>query len=247
MNLPAKSNYRVGKPHTLTLLLLITTFAQHGQAFPPYKTTEADTADPYALEVRLGLVQAERASGNTKWASPLLRTNFGLPHKVELISEFEYRPDEHEFGDGAIGIKWAGAQGTAFSLGIETLALLPVRPGDGDVGVESQLLVTWFRPDHGFRVHMNAGGFHDPRGRETENGWRASVLTELMGYDSFRPGFELFAKKNDNAQPDVRLGMGFVKQVGRGIEIRSGIYVGLSDAAPDVLLNLWLSTKIPFR
>jgi hypothetical protein len=228
------------------LVLVEAALLQQAQAFPPYKTTDADTADPYNLELRVGLVQAERASGTTEWASPLLRTNFGLPNKVELISEFEYRPEQHEFGDGAVGIKWAGAQGSPLSFGIETLALLPVRPKDSGVGVESQILATWFRPDHGFRVHINAGGFHDPRGRDTENGWRASVLTELMGNDSFRPGFELFAKKKEGHEADVRFGVGVIKEIGR-LEIRSGVYVGLTDQAPDVLVNVWLSTKIPFR
>jgi hypothetical protein len=169
-----------------------------------------------------------------------------LPNKVELISEFEYRPEEHEFGDGAVGFKWAGAQGNPLSFGIETLALLPVRPGDSGVGVESQILATWHRLDHGFRLHFNAGGFHDPRRVETEDGWRASVLAELTGNDSFRPGFELFAKKKGGRTADVRIGVGAIGKIGR-LEIRSGIYAGLTDEAPDVLVNVWLSTKIPFR
>jgi hypothetical protein len=121
-----------------------------------------------------------------------------------------------------------------------------VRPKDSGVGVESQILATWFRPDQGFRVHVNAGAFHDPRGRDTENGWRASVLTELMGNNSFRPGFELFAKKVEGHEADVRFGVGAIKKIGR-LEIRSGVYAGLTDQAPDVLVNVWLSTKIPFR
>lgn len=220
-------------------------YAPRAGAFPPYKTTDADTADPYTLELRLGLVQVERENGETHYASPLLRANFGFPNKVELISEFEYLPEENEFGEGAFGIKWAPLQGSP-SFGIETLALLPVRPGDNGVGVESQLVATWRRPDQGLQVHVNAGGFHDPRGSEPENGWRASVLTEMVGNSSFRPGIELFAKRKSGQDADVRLGAGVIKKFGQ-FEIRSAVHVGLTDEAPDVVFNIWFSVKIPFR
>jgi hypothetical protein len=214
-------------------------------AFPPYKTTDADTADPYTLELRLGLLQATRGGGETEYASPLLRANFGLPNKFELISEFEYLPDEGEFGEGAVGFKWAPLQGTP-SFGIETLALLPVREGDSGVGVESQLVATWHEPGERLRVHVNAGGFHDPRGSDTDNGWRASALTELTGLRSFRPGIELFAKRVSGEDADVRLGVGVIKDVG-AFEIRSALHAGLTNEAPDVVFSLWLSVKIPFR
>ncbi len=58
-------------------------------AFPPYRTTDADTADPYTLELRVGLIKANQKDGDTEVAAPLLRANFGLPNKFELISEFE--------------------------------------------------------------------------------------------------------------------------------------------------------------
>ena len=214
-------------------------------AFPPYKTTDADTADPYHLELRLGLLQATRGNGDTEYASPLLRANFGLPNKFELVSEFEYLPEEGEFGEGAVGFKWAPLQGTP-SFGIETLALLPVREGDSGVGVESQLVATWQPPDARLRLHVNAGGFHDPRGSDTENGWRASALTELMGNRSVRPGLELFAKRVSGEDADVRLGVGVIKSVGQ-FEIRSAIHAGLTDEAPDVGFSFWFSMKIPFR
>lgn len=213
-------------------------------AFPPYKTTDADTADPYTLELRLGLVRVEREGGETEYVSPLLRANVGFPNKFELISEFEYRPEENEFGDGAVGFKWAPVQGS-LSFGIETLALLPVRPEDDGIGVESQLLATWRGHNHDVQVHINAGGFHDPRGTETENGWRASVLTELTE-SSFRPGIELFAKRKNGQAADVRLGAGVIKDVGR-FEIRSALHVGLTDEAPDVVFNFWFSMKLPIR
>ena len=245
MNPQTVADGRIGRwPAIVFLVSIQLIYAPPLAAFPPYKTTDADTADPDNLELRLGLVQVEREGGATKYASPLLRTNFGFPNKLEVISEFEYRPEENEFGDGAFGIKWAPVQGP-LSFGMETLALLPVRPGNNSVGIESQLVATWRRPNQSLQVHANAGGFHDPRESEIESGWRASVLTELA-YSSFRPGIEVFVKKKSGKHEDVRLGAGVIKNVGQ-FEIRSAVHVGLTDAAPDVVFNIWFSVKLPFR
>ena len=226
----------------LTLILLL--FSPFTEAFPPYKTTDADTADPYDLELRLGIIKVERAERTTDFVSPLLRMNFGLPDKIEVVSEFEYKPEQHELGDGAIGIKWAPMQGP-LSFGVETLLLLPVRSGDDAVGLESQLLATWRGPDQGLRVHMNAGGFHDPRGSATENGWRASLLAEYTE-NSLRPGLELFVKQNKGQDADVRLGAGLIKDAGQ-FEIRTAVHIGITSQAPDMVFNVWLSMKLPFR
>ena len=222
------------------LLVSLTFYAMPVTAFPPYKTTDADTADPNTLELRLGLIQVERAKGETEYLSPLIRANIGLPNKLELVSEFEYLPDENEFGDGALGIKWIPSFGE-LSVGLETLALLPIRHGDDGLGIQSQFLATWRNPD--MRVHVNAGGFHDKRTSNTENGWRASILTEMTS-TQFRPGIELFAKQKNGEDADIRLGAGFIKEVGE-FEIRSGIHLGLTNEAPDIVFNFWISTKIP--
>lgn len=212
-------------------------------AFPPYKSTDADTAGPYVLEMRLGLIQLERDGEETTSITPLLRANFGLPGKFELISEFEYHPKEHQFNDGALGFKWIPVVAGPWSIGLETLALIPVRSGDDDVGVESQFLVTWNRTN--LLVHLNAGGFHDPRATATENGWRASLLTEFTA-STFRPGFELFAKQIDGESIDVRLGAGFIKDIG-SMQLRSAIHIGITNEAPDVVFNFWIARKFPQR
>lgn len=211
-------------------------------AFPPYKTTDADTADPDTLELRLGLIQAERKSGDTETLSPLLRANIGLANRFEIVTEFEYDSVDHEFGDGALGFKWIPLFGDV-SYGLETLLLLPIRPGDSGVGIESQFLATWCKPD--YRVHINAGGFHDPRTLDTAKGWRASMLAEMTNY-SYRPGIELFTRQESGQDIEVRLGAGFVQSVG-GFEIRSAVHFGLTGKAPDVLFNFWISTKLPLR
>lgn len=212
-------------------------------AFPPYRSTDADTADPYTLELRVGLIKVNQKDGDTEVAAPLLRANFGLPNKFELISEFEYLPEDGEFGDGAAGFKWVPLFGSTWSFGIETLALLPVRPGDDDIGVEAQLLGTFW--SERYRLHVNAGGFHDARVSRSEDGWRASFLAEFPR-EGYRPGIELFAKKVENESTDVRAGVGIIYDIG-SFDIRTALHVGLTDEAPDVSFNLWISTKLPFQ
>lgn len=212
------------------------------QAAPPFKTTDADTADPLVLEARLGLVQASREGDRNELLAPMLRTNFGLPGKIELVSEFEYSQSNHEFENGALGIKYIPVFGR-FSFGVEALTLLPVRPDDNGYGVESQLLFTW-RND-GYQVHFNAGGFHDPRGPVTVDGWRSGLLVEKRGVNS-RDGVELFARQKRNQKIDLRLGYGLIRNFNL-LQIRSGIHIGLSDHAPDIGFNFWLSREFGFR
>jgi hypothetical protein len=110
------------------------------------------------FEARLGLLRLQRERSETAYSTPLWRGNFGLPHKTEIITEFEYSADAAEAGDAAIGAKWVPVLGTV-SLGNETLALLPVAPDAEDAGVESQLVAT-VRCGN-FLLHLNGGGFYD--------------------------------------------------------------------------------------
>ena len=210
-------------------------------AFPPYRTTDADTADPYVLEVRLGLVKLERDNGKTETITPLLRANYGLPEHAEIISEFEYNPSKNKLEDGAVGFKWVPFPGNA-GIGIETLVLLPVNRSLNGLGVESQLLAT-YRWDS-IRIHVNAGGFSDPRGAVTETGWRASSLVEIPAGAS-RFGLELFAKNTTRERTDVRAGAGLTHDFG-GFEVRTGVHFGLTENAPDIGVSLWISTSFFF-
>jgi hypothetical protein len=189
----------------------------------------------------VGLVKADREDGETEVTAPLLRANFGLPNKIELISEFEYLPEGGEFGDGAAGIKWIPLFGNEFSFGVETLILLPVRPGDDGLGVEAQLLATFWRER--FRLHVNAGGFHDARVSPSEDGWRASLLAEFPR-EGYRPGIELFAKEVEDDSTDARAGVGIIYDIG-SFDLRAALHVGLTDEAPDMSFSLWISTKLP--
>jgi len=210
-------------------------------AFPPYRSTDADTAEPSTLELRIGLIKWERDEGESKAAAPLWRANLGLGNKVELISEFEYVPKDAEFGDAAAGIKWVPLFGGTVSFGNETLFLLPFRPGDTGIGVESQLLATYWRDD--LRVHINAGGFHDPRTGTNKDGWRGSILAEFP-HTGYRPGLELFAKQVEAEAVDARAGAGIIFNL-RSFEVRTGAHVGLTKRAPDVSFNFWIAKALP--
>lgn len=208
-------------------------------AAPPFKTTDTGTAEAGVLELRLGLLQLARQGSRNEVLSPLIRANYGLGPNLELVSEFEYDQSENTTANGALGGKWRFLESDGFSMGIETIALLPVRSGDSGAGIESQLLMTWQRG--GERLHFNVGGFHDPRGAATVDGWRASLLAERR-FEGFRQGVEVFARQKRGLKTDARLGYGFIHSFG-SFDVRSGVHLGLTRQAPDVVFNLWVSRE----
>jgi hypothetical protein len=224
------------------LILLARMAPSPAWAFPPYRSTDADTADPWVLEARLGLLRVQRERGETAYSTPLWRGNLGLPHKTEIVTEFELRADEGEAADGAVGVKWVPLFG-AFSVGIETLILLPVAPETDDAGVESQLVATVRAGD--FLLHLNGGGFYDPRPAQSESGWRSSLLGDLQ-VGRLRPGFEVFSKQVEEAPVQVSAGPGLIADTGP-VELRVGVEAGITDEAPDLRFNLWIARKFPLR
>ena len=221
------------------IVALLQLCASAAGAFPPYRSTDAETAEAGELELRLGLGKVEREDGDNAYASPLLRTNLGLIRNLEFISEFEYDADEGRLGDGAAGFKGVHFLSPSFRVGVETLALLPVSSSLSGVGVESQLLATLRRDD--LLLHLNAGGFYDPRHRKTERGWRASVLTELRR-GRWRPGLELFGKQVHGEPTQLQAGPGVIVDVGP-FDVRTAVHFGLTSAAPDFRATLWISWK----
>ncbi|HSG63448.1 MAG TPA: hypothetical protein VLD39_00540 [Gammaproteobacteria bacterium] len=208
------------------------------EAFPPYRSTDADTAGDGNFELRLGLARVQREESTSRRSSPLTRANYGLGPNTEIISELEYSADAHELAEGALGFKWVRRSG-ARGIGVETLALLPVRDGQSGSGIESQLLVSFV--DEHRQLHINVGGFYDSRSRETERGWRASVFVEFPR-DGFEPGVELFVKDADGEEARIQAGLGLIKPF-RFLELRTSVHIGLSDAAPDVEADLWLAWR----
>lgn len=221
------------------LLAWVLLFPAMPLAAPPFKTTDTGTAETGVLELRLGLIQFARQGSRNEVLSPLIRANYGLGSNLELVSEFEYDQSENTTGNAALGGKWRFLDGDGFSMGVEMLTLLPVRTGDSGPGIESQLLMTWRRG--GNRLNFNVGGFHDPRGAATVDGWRASLLAEQR-LDGFRHGVEVFARQKRGLQTDARLGYGFVQSFG-SFDVRSGVHLGLTRQAPDVVFNFWVSRE----
>jgi hypothetical protein len=212
-------------------------------AFPPYRSTDGAPATPYELGVRLGLGKFQRDDGRSAVTAPLLRTSLGLPHGFEAIGQLEYSPRAGSLADGAVGGKWATRINPDMSVGVETMALLPVRPSSEGIGVESLLAATV--RSGAYRLHLNAGGFHDPRNSPAQSGWRASALAEVdIGRDRF--GLEMFGRDSNRGGADLRIGAGVIRNLGR-FDLRTAVHVGLSDAAPDVVTTLWLTTTFPPR
>ena len=232
-----------GKPSCASSLVVAAAISWAGPAwaFPPYRTTDADVADPGVAEIRLGLVKFERESSENEYFSPLVRANLGLGHDLEIVSELEYSRDENRVADAALGLKWArGESPLGIGIGVETLALLPVTAGQ-DPGVEAQLLATYRTGP--LRVHLNAGGFYDGRPSPSERGARASLLGEVS-WGRLRPGLELFAKKASGEPTVVQLGSGVIIDAGR-FDLRAAVHAGLTREAPDLTLSLWVTSHLP--
>jgi hypothetical protein len=207
-------------------------------AFPPYRTTDAETAGDDTLEARIGLLRLQVRDSHSTRKTPLSRVNYGIGPRFEVISELEYAIDEDQLDEGALGFKWAKLENSR-GIGVETLILLPVQSEQSGAGVESQIIRTWQQERS--RVHVNAGMFYDPRGTVTERGWRASALAEFPR-DRLRPGVELFVRDSDTSDTRVQAGVGLIASLER-VEIRTGLHVGLNDAAPDLEASVWLSWK----
>jgi len=207
-------------------------------AFPPYRTTDAETAGDDMLEARIGLLRLQVRDSHSTRTTPLSRINYGIGRRFEVVSELEYAIDESELDEGALGFKWAKLENRR-GIGVETLVLLPVRSELSGVGIESQLVRTWQQERS--RVHLNAGAFYDPRGDSTERGWRTSALAEFPR-GRMRPGIELFVRDSDESDTRMQAGVGLIASLER-VEIRSGLHFGLNDSAPDLEASVWLSWK----
>ena len=232
---------RIGR--LMVLALLANLSGSPAAAFPPYRSTDADTADPWIFEARLGLLRLRRDGTDNVYSSPLLRLNLGLPHGLELVGEAEFRPGQGGLRDAALGAKWVPVRGR-LRVGNETLLLLPV-PDAGGAGVESQIVATYRDDANGLRLHLNAGGFYDGRPDPAEKGWRASALAELQR-GRYRPGLEVFARKIGAAPVEVLAGPGLILGIG-SFDVRLGLHLGLTAAAPDTVWDVGTSTVFAVR
>ncbi|MBI4382525.1 MAG: hypothetical protein HY579_00645 [Nitrospinae bacterium] len=210
-------------------------------AFPPYISTDADTADPWTLENRIGFFDLERDKKENAYASPLYRFNLGIPHHLEIVTEFENRPDLKQMGKANVGFKWIPLAGS-WSAGIETLAHLPVKEHGGP-GMEGSVLLTV--PKDNLRLHVNAGGFTDNGPVERESGWMTGAIMETY-FGRFRPGLEFFAKQTAFEPVQASIDPGLIVDFGL-FDARMGTRFGLTDAAPTLAGTLWVTFKLPVR
>jgi hypothetical protein len=206
------------------------------RAFPPYRSTDAETAGTGELEVRLGVGRLERESSDNEYTTPLARVNLGLRPDLEAIAEFEHPTGDGSADEAALGFKWVARAG-ALRVGIETLALPPMSARHSGMGVESQAVATLRRG--ALRLHVNAGGFHDSRPVGDERGWRGSVLAERQRGRA-RLGIELFGRKARSEPLRAQLGSGIILQLG-SFDVRAGVHVGLTSETPDLALSFWIS------
>ena len=203
---PISTGSKLQCASSLGALLVALSLAAPAFAFPPYRTTDAETAGDDTLETRIGLLRLQVNDSHSTRKTPLSRINYGIGPHFEVISELEYAIDERELDEGALGFKWAKLENRR-GFGVETLLLLPVRSELHGVGIESQVIRTWQQERS--RVHVNAGAFYDPRGTDTERGWRASALAEFPR-DRLRPGVELFVRDSNTTEMRMQAGVGLI-------------------------------------
>ncbi len=213
----------------------------HG--FSPYRSTDAETADPGHLEARLGLFRLDHEGKDNTYLSPLLRLNLGLLRNFELNSDFGYLSDEGQVDEAEIGFKWIPFElQRSLSIGIETVALLPVSSDeDNGTGVDGVLLATWRL--HALDLHFNAGGFYDARPVVSESGWKSGFLIDGR-FGRVRPGLEIFAAQKSSRPVALELGPGLIVDLGP-FDIRVGLHFGLTSEATDFAPSLWGSREFP--
>jgi hypothetical protein len=117
--------------------------------------------------------------------------------------------------------------------------LLPVS-SEGGAGTETQALMTARLPKT--LLHLNAGGIYDTRPAATEKGWRASALGEAP-LGRWRPGLELFTRRFQGGDLEALAGAGVIVGLGP-MDVRLGAHIGLTDQAPDLVLNFWIASKL---
>lgn len=61
-------------------------------------------------------------------------------------------------------------------------------------------------------------------------------------FGRLRPGIEIFAKQIRSHPVQVLLGPGVIVDVGP-FDLRTGLHVGLTRAATDLTLSLWITSK----
>jgi len=227
------------KTRYVATLLFVEVLAGPARAFPPYRSTDADVADPWTLEARVGLVRLTREQGENSFTTPLLRLNLGIPAGLEAVSEFEYSATERQIEDAAVGLKWVPLR-ARFSFGTEVLALLPIS-SEGGAGTQALLLATYREAP--IRLHLNGGGFYDTRPVEEELGWRASLLGELE-FGCVRPGLELFTARVNDEPVQVAVGAGAIVDL-NVVDVRAGVHLGITEAAPDWRASLWVARAFP--
>ena len=221
------------------VIVAVALSAPRAKAFPPYRSTDADVADPWTLEGRLGLLKFVRDEGRNSYTTPLLRVNLGIPSGFEAISEFEYSASEGRVEDAAVGLKWVPLR-AQFSFGAELLTLLPISE-QGGAGTQALLLASY--RDAPVRLHLNGGGFYDARPVDEELGFRGSLLGELE-LGAARPGLEVFTARVNDEPAQVAIGGGFIVDA-TIFDLRAAVHLGLTDASQDLRTSLWISRAFP--
>ena len=76
--------------------------------YRPFVSTDAAVADRGEMEIELGYLSWERATGNTTFIIPKAVFNYGLIHNLEIVGEFAIEEPRHgavRLVDSALSLK----------------------------------------------------------------------------------------------------------------------------------------------
>ncbi|MBI5814841.1 MAG: hypothetical protein HZB29_04440 [Nitrospinae bacterium] len=224
-------------PVFITFMSLTCAAAQNSYAFPPYNSTDAGTADTWAIEWRLGSSHSSDNDGENHANSLLARFNVGLPSHLEIISEFKYGGAPVKLDEMGMGLKWVPLHG-AVNMGVEVLIAPPLE-GENRAGVEAVYLASVYWGS--WAMHMNAGGFSDERPARPERGWKAGYIIE-NDFGVLRPGAEIFGKGAESGESQAYAGFGVIIPI-EAFDMRCGFDWGLNAASSAFIANIWVTGK----
>jgi hypothetical protein len=184
----------------------------------------------------VGIVRIQREANSTDYLAPLLRMKLALTPNAEVASLLDYSPENEQLQDGGLAFKLVSRE-EGFNIGTETVLMLPVLSHQSGIGFESHVVASVDKEP--FRVHLDVGGFYDPRLVNVARGWRAGIVGERQ-HGRMRTGLELYLRKGTEEPLQVQAGIGFVIAAGQ-LKVRAAIHAGLTAAAPDLAATIWLT------
>lgn len=232
-------------------------------ALRPFVTTDADVADPYEVELELGLfgftVETEPGPDEVRIQSPAFRFNLGLPNLgftgdweivLESVHEFIDKEQEDEDFDSDINQfkatggffknVWYRGEGWIPNFATEVGLLMPTERGAErarGADFEGLTIFTWFFPR--LTWHMTLGGATFHTGKEEPGETRGALIygtildAPIPGHEKFHLVSEYSMEKVEEKEIEHQLLGGMVYHGPWGMDWDAAGFGGLSTESTD--------------